>query len=148
MATTHGAAADQISAQPIAEDDNLLLGMNALEFRTVLDDIPPTHNLCTAGGLLDNDTVPTNQAEADALVAKIEQAYREENGKEELTAADRRDMGFKIPAYRILTKQSEVLWEAAPGTPIGEVIRVNLNGYDGLEVRGGGGWRHRGLLEI
>ena len=106
--------------------DPLLLGLTVKELRRVYNGILPDHPLCTPPPLV-GEVTPTNQAEAQALAAKLEEA-----------GGDLADP-FKTPAYRILTDERILkrLGEFPSGTPIGEFVKRHLNGYDGLEVRVG-----------
>ena len=123
------------AVRKLLEEDPLMLGLTVKELRRILENISPDHSLCTPAPLV-GEMAPTSRAEAEALVAKLEAA-----------GGDFAEP-FKTPAYRVLTDK-DIKWEGtAPGTPIGEVIKKLLNGYDGLEVRRvgevrlvGEGWR-------
>ena len=113
------------AVRKLLEEDPLMLGLTVKEFRRILENISSDHPLCTPAPLV-GEMAPTSRAEAEALVAKLE------------AAGDDFANPFKTPAYRVLTDK-KITWEGtAPGTPIGEVIKKLLNGYDGLEVRLGG----------
>ena len=119
-APIHQRAVDPAAVQKLLEEDPLMLGLTVKEFRRILENISPDHPLCTPSPLV-GEMAPTSRAEADALVAKLEAA-----------GGDFADP-FKTPAYRVLTDK-KITWEGtATATPIGEVIKKLLNGYDGLE---------------
>ena len=110
----------------VFDEDPLMLGLTVKELRRILENISPDHPLCTPAPLV-GEMAPTSRAEADALVAKLKAAGGDFPNP------------FKTPAYRVLTDK-DIKWEGtAPHTPIGEVIKKLLNGYDGLEVRWGVG---------